>query len=121
MKRIIFLIFAAIPFFAAGCASNGAVVKVMQKEAPAPVAEKTKKEIIFPSGEPFSVAIKNGDIKPAKVAVAAKLVSAMKKECQWKQPVEYYGDKVVVEAMVTKDMMMHVRARMDSSLCPEKN
>lgn len=117
MKRIIFLVLAAILFFVTGCASNGVGVKVAQKEVP--VAE-TKKEIIFPSGEPFSVAIKNGDVKLAKAEVAAKLVSAAKKECQWKQPLEYYGNKVTVETMVTKDMAIHARARMDSSLCPEK-
>lgn len=120
MKRIIFLVLAAVPFFVIGCASNPPSVTIVKKETPAPVAE-TKKEIIFPSDEPFSVTVKNGDMKAAKVAVAAKLVSAMKKECQWKQPLEYYGDKVTVEAMVTKDMVMHARARMDSSLCPEKH
>lgn len=123
MKRIIFLLLAAVPFFVTGCASNPpAEIKEVKKEAPVsvPVLE-TKKGIIFPSGEPFSVTVKNGDTKAAKVAVAAKLVSAMKKECQWKQPVEFYGNKVIIETMVTKDMVMHARARMNSSLCPEKN
>lgn len=122
MKRIILLVLTAIPFFVIGCASNPPIVTVAQKEAPVlvPVLE-TKKEIIFPSATgAVVVPVKNGDIKHAKMEAAAKLVSVMQKKCEWKKPLNYYGDKVVIEVMVKEDAV-YARARMDSSLCPEKN
>jgi hypothetical protein len=122
MKRIIFLVFVAIPFFVAGCASNPpTAAKEGQKEASAPVSVlDAKKEIIFPSRTgAITAPIANGDIKQARMQAAAKLVDAMKQECQWKNPLNYYGGRVILESMSDKGVV-YVRARMDSSLCPEK-
>lgn len=124
MKRIIFLVLTAVPFFVTGCASNPPSVAVAHKEASTPVSVlKTKKEIIFPSPtEAFTIPVKNGDVKSAKLEVAVKLTSAMMKECQWKQSLAYYGERVVIETQVSKvENLVRARARMDSSLCPEKN
>jgi hypothetical protein len=128
MKRssfyFLFLVFGAIPFLVIGCASNPSPVAVAHKEASARVPVlKTKKEIIFPSPtEAFTVPVKNGDVKSAKLEVAVKLTSAMMKGCQWKQSLAYYGERVVIETQVSKtENLVRARARMDASLCPEKN
>lgn len=121
MKRIIFLLLAAVPFFVTGCASNPlTAAKEVQKEAPAPAVE-TKKEIIFPSPtEAFFVLVHRGDVKRARMEAVAVLVDEMKAKCQWTKPLNYYGDRVVIETKLDADIVS-VRAHMDSSLCPEKN
>ncbi len=119
--NFLFLILATLPFFVTGCASNPPVAaKEVRKEAPAPVVE-IKKEIIFPlHNKAIAVSVANGDVKRARMEAAAGIIAMIREGCGWKKPLKYYGEKVVIEAKVVDGSVL-VRARMDSSLCPEKN
>ncbi len=119
MKRIICLVLFATPFLVTGCVSNpSSEIAGVQKAASAPIA--AAKEIIFPSQtEAITVPIHNGDVKRARMEAVSVLVGAMKEKCQWKKPMDYYGDKVTIEAKSNADAV-YVRAHMNESLCPEK-
>lgn len=93
-------------------------VKAPEKMLPSLTADMT--EIIFPfKNEAVTVEIQNGDIEKAQFDAIAILANMVIKQCEWKNPVTYYEDKVTIEILVTKTSVS-VRARMDKSLCPEK-
>lgn len=111
------LLLFCITIVCAGCMPNVPHVAADKKEAPVLLTE-TGKEILFPpGGKVFLAIVKGTQIQQAKIEVVAKLFSAMKEMCEWKESASYYGERVKVELQVKRDVV-YVRARMDESLCP---
>lgn len=114
------MLFLTMLALVGGHVPNASPAAKMPAEAfPSLIADMT--EIFFPfDNKAVTVEIQNGDVEGAKSDAVMMIANMAIKQCKWEKPLMYYGDKIDLEFLITKKTVS-VRARMDKSLCPEKN